>query len=356
MTLSPVFRSAQAVSLLQQQGIWDRFAPALAAQIEAVATVHNDLEAVIDGRFRLPAGRTVTEAADEDPALKMLQDYFFLTLFLSLFEGLGVDPARRPFYSELDFCIMGTITAADNLFDDQAKMLLPLRPVAGQRYASILQLMCFERLMRRVGDRAVAAGLFAAEPFARVQRALIDQMAEIGELEGSEESGVGDDIPVPEVMVDRVHRVRGGMLFGLAFAAPKILEAGAVQEKMIKAEPAIARLGTAFQIVDDLTDFEFDLTRKSHNLLVSEIFHHGSPEAKAKLAELWAGATPEPGLVEGLFADSARAVLGIAKREARAAFAALKELGFWFPAELADEVVHAIVGLDGVARMQALAE
>lgn len=353
MTLSPVFRSAKAVDLLQQQGIWDRFAPTLARQIEAVAAVHNDLEAVIDSRYRLPAGRTTTEA-DGGQELKTLQDFFFLTLFLSLFDGLGVEERRQPFYAELNFCIMGTITAADNLFDDQAKMLLPLRPVAGARYASILQLMCFERLMARVGAKAVADGLFGAEPFARVQRGLIDQMAEIGLLEGSEEAGVGDHIPTPEGMIDHVHRVRGGKLFDLAFVAPKVLEQGAVLEKIEKAAPAIAQLGTAFQIVDDLTDFEFDLGRKSHNLLVAQIFHHGTPEEKAKLAELWAGQAPEAGLVEGLFAESARQVLEIARREARASFTTLHELGFWFPAEMADEVVHAIVGLDGVARMQAL--
>ena len=318
MTLSPVFRSAQAVSLLEQQGIWERFGPALAMQLEAVQTVHDDLEHVIDGAYRLAPGQAMTpENQGDNQELAFLQDYFFLTLFLALFESLGVAPERLPVYAELNFCIMGTITAADNLFDDQAKSLLPLRPVAGARYSSILQLMCFERLMRRVGDRAVAAGLFSAEEFARVQRALIDQMACIGLLEGSEEGGV-DEIPEPEAMIDRVHRVRGGLLFGLAFAAPKVLERGEVLARIEKAEPAIARLGTAFQIVDDLTDFEFDLGRRTHNLLVSRIHHDGRAEEKQKLEALWAGQTPEAGLVEGLFADfGARGARARPRRGAR---------------------------------------
>lgn len=358
MTLSPVFRSAQAVSLLEQHGIWERFGPALAQQLESVQVITDDFTQVLGERYRLAPGQegAMSHGAPrgDDPQLAFLQDYFFLTLFLSLFEGLGIAPERLPFYAELDFCIMGTITAADNLFDDQAKTLLPLAPLAGARFASILQLMSFERLMRNAGDRAVARGLFSAAEFACVQRGLIDQMASIGLLEGSEEGGV-DEIPAPEAMIDRVHRVRGGHLFGLAFVAPKTLEQGATLEKVQKAEPAIARLGTAFQIVDDLTDFEFDLKRRTHNLLVSYIHHHGSPEEKAKLAALWSGAeTAEPGMVEGLFAPSARAVLERARREARESFAVLAELGFWFPSELADEVVHAIVGLDGVARMDAL--
>ncbi|MBI4545193.1 MAG: class 1 isoprenoid biosynthesis enzyme, partial [Gemmatimonadetes bacterium] len=169
-----------------------------------------------------------------------------------------------------------------------------------------------------------------------------------------EEGGVRE-IPRPEEMVEHVHRVRGGRLFELAFVAPKLLETGEAGRRVRRAEPALARLGTAFQIVDDLTDFEFDLDRRSHNLLVSQIRHHGTSRQRAKLVELWGGAPARPGLVESLFREPARAVLGWAYREARAAFRAFEELGFWFPARLADQVVHAIVGLEGVTRMEAIA-
>ena len=354
MTLSPVFRSEQAVRLLETQGIWERFGPAAARQAEAVAAVRDDLAGVIGEPFRLdpnqPPDHKDRDGSDE---LTFLQEYFFLTLFLSLFESLGVDLARLPFYARLNFCIKGTITAADNLFDDQAKSLLPLRPVQGSRYHSILQLMCFERLLPRVGNWAVGHGLFAREAFESVQRGLLDMMAEIGSLEGSEEGGVAE-IPPPEAMIEKVHRVRGGMLFGLAFVAPKALESGSVLEKMLQAEPAIAELGTAFQIVDDLTDFEFDLGRRSHNLLTSRIHHHGSLDEKMILRELWNGQPPSANVVEDSFGESARVVLEFARQEARRSLGTLERLGFWFPSRLANEVVHAIVGLDGVARMDAL--
>jgi hypothetical protein len=357
MTLSPVFRSPQAVRLLEQHGIWQRLAPSLALQAGAVLRIHDDLAHVIGERFRLPAGQIPrgNDGRDGDAELLMLQDYFFLIVFLALFDSLGIAPQRLPFYAALNFCIKGTITAADNLFDDQAKSLLPLRAGGGPRYGSILQLICFERLVRRVAERAIAAGLFPREAFDRVLLGLLDRMAEIGQLEGSEEGGV-HEIPTPETMIDRVHRVRGGMLFGLAFVAPTRLESGQTLERARRAEPAVARLGTAFQIVDDLTDFEFDLARRSHNLLVSWIHHRGDAAARARLEKLWRGDRPEPGLVEGPFADCARAVLEIAYQEARASFQSLADLGFWFPPALAEPVVHAIVGLDGVARMEALTD
>ncbi len=357
MTLSPVFRSAAAVRLLEGEGILDRLEPALRSQARAVETIHGDLEALIDAAFRSEAP-SLPGAPQEDPlgTLAFLQEYFFLVLFRSLFESLGIPAARLDRYAELNFCIKGTITAADNLFDEQAKTLLPLRTGKGARFLSILQLMCFERLIRRSLDRMINAGEATPEAADAVLKGLLDLMARIGKLEGSEEGGV-DEIPTPDEMVERVHRVRGGALFALAFVPPSALESGEVRDRVLRAEPAVARLGTAFQIVDDLTDFEFDVGRRSHNLLVAQVHHAGTPGERALLAELRSGArAPEPGVVEGGFRVSARAVLDRAYDEARRSFRELAALGFWFPERLADEVVHAIVGLDGVRRMEAIAE
>ena len=354
MTLSPVFRSQAAVRLLEEQGVWRHLAPDVTAQADAVRTLYGDLDEVLgdDFRGRAPHVPTAAEALRPE-GLHFVQEYFFLILFRSIFAALGVPPERLRLYTELNFCIKGTITAADNLFDDQAKTLLPLAPVAGARFLSILQLMCFERLLRRTLDRGEAAGVLDPDQSTLVQRGLLDRMASIGRLEGSEEGGV-DHVPGPEEMVDRVHRVRGGALFALAFVAPSVLEDGELAKRVAEAEPAVARLGTAFQIVDDLTDFEFDLTRRSHNLLTAQIVHGGTEAERAALAGLRESQVVPEGTVEGLFRDSARAVLERAYEEARSSFRMLAELGHWLDPELADEVVHAIVGLDGVARMEAL--
>ncbi|MEQ1857709.1 MAG: class 1 isoprenoid biosynthesis enzyme [Longimicrobiales bacterium] len=356
MTLSPVFRSREAVLLLEQQGVWMRLAPDMEAQADGVRAVYADLETVLGAEFRTAPPHVPVAAEMQTPAgLKFLQDYFFLILFRSIFGALGVGRDRLRAYTELNFCIKGTITAADNLFDDQAKSLLPLDERAGPRFMSILQLMAFERLARRVLDRAEGAHVLTAAEREAVQRGLLDRMARIGALEGSEEGGVSS-IPTPDEMVESVHRVRGGALFALAFVAPSVLERGDVGHKLAQAETAVAQLGTAFQIVDDLTDFEFDLGRRSHNLLVSQIHHLGTDDERATLQRLRGdGAGPNGGdLVEQHFKDSARAVLDRAYAEARAAFQGLHALGFWLEPALAEDVVHAIVGLDGTRRMEAL--
>jgi hypothetical protein len=359
MTLSPVFRSDDAVALLAERGVWSRLAADMEAQAEAVRLVHRDFEEILGPEFRKAAPH-VPHASEvmTSTGLAFLQEYFFLILFRSVFASLGVPRERLTLYTELNFCIKGTITAADNLFDDQAKSLLPLSDRAGSRFQSILQLMAFERLSRKVLDRGQEAGVLISSERHRIQRGLLDRMAHIGALEGSEEGGVAEVLS-PDEMVEAVHRVRGGALFALAFVAPAVLERGDSAQKMARAETAVARLGTAFQIVDDLTDFEFDLGRRSHNLLVAQIEHVGSRDERTELERARADAATSggvtPGIVEGPFRRSARAVLGRAYEEARAALAGLAEVGFWLEAELAEEVVHAIVGLDGTRRMGALA-
>lgn len=355
MTLSPVFRSPSAVRLLEEQGVWGRLSEDIEAQANAVRVLYADLRQVLDARFlgeesHLP---TASEALRPE-GLHFVQEYFFLILFRSIFGSLGVPADRLRLYTELNFCIKGTITAADNIFDDQDKSLLPLAQVAGSRFRSILQLMAFERLLRRALDRGQSAGTLDGARRDAILRGLLDRMAAIGTLEGSEEGGV-DEIPTPEEMIEQVHRVRGGALFALAFVAPSVLEEGELARKVRDAEPAVARLGTAFQIVDDLTDFEFDLGRRSHNLLTSQIHHRGSAAERAALSGLRGGGAVPEGAVERVFRESARAVLEGAYEEARASFRALSDLGHWFEPALADDVVRAIVGLDGVARMEALA-
>ncbi|MFP3948358.1 MAG: class 1 isoprenoid biosynthesis enzyme [Longimicrobiales bacterium] len=356
MTLSPVFRSTTAVHLLREEGVWERLAHDIVGQARAVERLRDELPSLIDSRFTVQEDPLPgPEDVDDPRGLEFLQEFFFLILFRSIFRTLGVSEERLSLYAELDFCIKGTITAADNLFDDQSKSLLPLRSGRGSRYLSILQLMCFERLLRSALDRARLAGVVEqSAQISAIQKGLMTRMAEIGELEGSEEGGV-EDIPSPARMIQRVHRVRGGALFALAFVAPRILEDGDVAARLSRAEAAVARLGTAFQIVDDLTDFEFDVGRRSHNLLVSQVRHHGTDAERETLKELWEGRSPvREGEVEASFEESARTVLQGAYEEARASFESLEELGFWFPPRLADEVVRAIVGLEGVARMESL--
>jgi hypothetical protein len=351
VTLSPVFRSPEAVSVLRDEGVWRGLDPAARGQAGAIARVRGDLPHVLEAAY-LDEAALARDAA-EAPGIEFVQEFFFLILFRGVSEAIGVAPAGLELCSELNFCIKGTITAADNLFDDQDKTLLPLRAGEGARFRSILQMLAFERLAARVLARGVAAGAIDRGASDGLQRELLSRMAAIGSLEGSGEAGVSG-VLTPERMVDEVHRVRGGALFELAFVAPRRLAMPPDAGVLARAQHAIQRLGTAFQIVDDLTDFEWDLARGRHNLLVAQVTHHGSREERRALDEVGTAGPGAGDVVTARFADSARAVIDRGEVEARAALEALHALGFWFPPRLAEQLLRAIVGLDGVARMRAL--
>jgi hypothetical protein len=351
MTLSPVFRSDEAVQILRTAGVWSRLDPAARGQAEAISRVKQDIPAILDSKY-IDLGRLVGDA-QEAIGIEFVQEFFFLILFRSVLQTVGVTTADLRLCCELNFCIKGTITAADNLFDDQDKALLPLALGQGARFRSILQLLSFERLTRLALDRGVNAGSISSSSAAQFQKELLSRMAAIGSLEGSEEGGV-EGVIEPDQMIEQVHRVRGGALFELAFIAPRLLAASVDPELLARAQRAISKLGTAFQIVDDLTDFEFDFNRGSHNLLVSQITHCGAAEERNHLAALGAAPAGVGDIVTELFAESARAVVERGEDEAKRALEELRSLGFWFPTELSHELVRAIVGLDGVERLRTL--
>ena len=351
MTLSPVFRSDEAVEVLRIAGVWSRLDPAARGQAEAITCVKQDLPQILDasyidmGQLGADHGRPI--------GIEFVQEFFFLILFRSVLQTVGITTADLRLCCELNFCIKGTITAADNLFDDQDKALLPLKTGQGSRFRSILQLLAFERLASRALERGVSGGSISRASAAQFQKELLSRMAAIGALEGSEEGGV-EGVMEPDLMIEQVHRVRGGALFELAFIAPRLLENSVDPDLLSRAQSAISKLGTAFQIVDDLTDFEFDLNHERHNLLVSQITHRGSSEERARVLALGEATAGASDVVTEMFAESARAVVERGEDEARRALEELRSLGFWFPTELSHELVRAIVGLDGVERMRSL--
>lgn len=346
MTLAPVFRSPEAVSALEEKGYWTRLAPSFAAHREANTLLAGMLRDVIDPQY-------LHEDTPPDTDLAFMQDNFFLILFRSLFESLGCNEERLHTYTLLNICIRGLVMCGDNFFDDEEKIVLPLCLGRGKRFRTIVQWMCFQTLVHRILDQH--AQWLSTENRARFEKDLLSALTFIGHLEGSEEGGV-DEVPGVQEMIDGVHRVRGGSLFSLAFIAPRIGEADSERAAWEQAEEGIRRLGTAFQIVDDLTDLEFDLGRRSHNLLMAQVVHEGSDDEKALIEKLLQ--SPEMraqgGWVEKSLNGSASKVMEIAKLEAEKGFETLKNIGFWFLPDDALLFVRAIAGDAGFRRIQGL--
>ena len=347
MTLSPIFRSPEAVEALRSRGYMRSLRASVKAQRESKRRIHELLRDVVSADY-------LAESRQPRDDTAFLQEHFFLALFHSLFRAIECPADRLRGYSLLNQCIKGLVTAGDNLFDNEAKMALPLKLGQGAAFASIMQMLCFDHLIARVLEEETP--FFSAEDKVAFRKLLLSRMAYIGTLEGSEEGGV-DDVPTVTDMVDRVHRVRGGELFALAFVAPTVGEKDGRPDVWARAEQGVRHLGTAFQIVDDVTDFEFDLGRRSHNIVVAEIVHRGTVEERTALADVRSqDGSPPVGTLEEHFTRSAAAMLDLALAEAREGFVCWQELGFWFPPDDAGLFIRAIAGDNGDQRVRDVSE
>ena len=347
MTLSPVFRSERSADRLAEWGLPGQLSGAIEEQRRALAEIHAMLPAIIDARY-------VQQCPAPESDVVFLQENFFPVLFTAILAAAGCRPSRLHTYALINCCIRGLITASDNLFDGEHKRCLPLALGSeGPCFSSIMELLCHQRLLRRALDRAVLEGDASHQQTDDAERALLSSLAAIGRLEGQEEAGVDCVLPVDE-MLARVHRVRGGALFELAFIAPLHLESGPVRQRCLVATSAARRLGTAFQIVDDVTDLEIDAQRHTHNLLLAAAWHDGSAQERAFAAGLLHGQRPRPGSIEQTLAASAGRVLAIAVSEAERAFSEISGLGLVLPPQRAHDLVSAIAGAAGQARLEEL--
>ncbi len=346
MTLAPVFRSPEAVNALQNKGYWQKLDGSFTAHREATTILNSLLKDVVDEEH-------LADSIDQGNDLEFLQENFFLILFRSIFETIGCDRPHLDLYTLLNCCIRGVVLSGDNLFDDEEKLVLPLSLGKGKRFMSIVQMMCFQNLIRR--SLEVHGSWLDETEKGLFQKNLLSALTDIGRLEGSEEAGINHVLEVGQ-MIENVHRVRGGRLFALAFIAPRIGERGNRSELWERAEHGVRCLGTAFQIVDDLTDFEFDLGRGSHNIVVAQVKHKGTDEERKLLKELEQSPKmrAEQGWIEKGLSGSASSVLSHAKVEAETGFEELKKAGFWFDPGDALLFVRAIAGDAGFERIQSL--
>ncbi len=314
---------------------------------------HHEVEDAIQARFReLLEPRYRTAAKPRPNRLQYLQKNFFSSLFLSIYGALGIPPARRLFYGQINHCIRGLVTATDNLLDDEYKELLPVNfPEPAIRFKSVMHLLCFDRILEQVCRQAVSDGVLAPTLLEPLLDAVFRAMVPIGAEEAMEEGGV-TDILTPTAVLDSVHMYKGGKLLCLAFTAPLLLETER-EETLRLAETGIYRIGMALQVIDDLTDFHEDISHRNHNFLTSSVYHEGGVEERGRLAATLKQPREKPEAVEALFPETLRRVMAQAIGEALAGFAALEEAGYWYNERQAMRIIRFLFTLRGVGHLLA---
>jgi len=206
---------------------------------------------------------------------------FFSILFVSIFQAIGIEPWRVRHYAAIIHMVRGIVTATDNILDDESKGALVVDLRAGHVLSNVLSmLMQAGQLQRHI--REVTPDDEAAD---RAWGALVDLLYAIGDEESGEEAAVEEVLP-PKRLLDEIHRFRGANLLLLAFVVPEMNEPE-LAEQIGHAKSGVFRIGLALQILDDLADFQEDITRRNHNFLRSWlVFGAGTDGRGGKAPEI----------------------------------------------------------------------
>lgn len=336
MTLLPIFRSAESLGFLKKSGYLNKFAPAIKLQRDVYKQVSEWLT-----ELGVHEATWVTDPGSQTDE-QLLQKDFFLILFNSVLMA-HTSIKKVSYYARVNLATRGMINAADQILDDEEKPLLKL-DIPPSNSKKLLEYNIFSHLFLKAHQTAVDEGIITKGQHDEIIRLFYAIVADIGKLEGSEEIGIKEYYSIDET-IEQVIRIRGGNLFLLGTCSPKVCEPK--NKTWAKIYGGIENLGVGFQIVDDLTDFEFDIKRGSHNILETVIQQEGTYEEKRLLMPIrkkirrW-NQRLSSSMLMAYFPKSTKRVLGLARDEVRVGFKKLQEAGFWFDPKYSINFVRSI--------------
>ncbi len=315
------------------------------------AKEHRQVESQIDAIYRaMLDSRYQGPEKNKKNSLQYLQQNFFSSLFLSIYQAIGIPPEKRLFYGKINHCIRGIVTGTDNILDNEYKEMLPLNfPEPAIRFKSVMHILCFDRILETLIRQAAESGLIGADTVADLHQAIFRDMVPIGAEEAMEEGGV-TTVLTPAEILKSVHMYKGGKLLCLSFAAPALLEKE-LQHLLKPAQSGVYRIGMALQVIDDITDFYEDIENANHNYMLSAVHHEGSKSEQQILAAIMTGENVESSPVEEIFRDTLETVMARAIGEAVSGFSDLATAGYWFNQKQAIRIIRFLFQVRGVGRL-----
>lgn len=244
----------------------------------------------------------------------------FSTLFQSVYHLMGIPASRRALYGKMIHLFRIWVTSADNLLDDEDKLVVPMTmPGSSRTMRQVVAIMAADRVLADILNEAVQQGLLTPgqrdELLVESLRRLLPSAAQ----EATEEGGITSR-PAPGYVLDVIHRLKTGLLFNLAFVGPDVVEPSQVPQVSRALREGLMAFGLGCQVLDDIRDMARDLLEGRHNYVLSTIAH----EAPALLEELRAEArTP----ADRLYLAVPQVVLPVARRGLDLMVSGLRAMG-----------------------------
>ncbi len=255
---------------------------ALAEQRSCIASVYGHARTLVE---TLPGTEPEFQTCLEEipDSFYSTRKNIFSTLFQSTYQLLDIAPARRHLYGQMIHLFRIWVTSADNLLDDEDKIVLPVQmPGSSHVMRQVVALMAADRVMNCILDEAVRGGVIRQGHLLNISRRSLQVLLPSAAQEASEEAGVIER-PDPEYVLRTIHKLKTGILFNIPFMGPEIVEDKIDSGKMAQLKTALLDFGLGCQLLDDIRDMARDYVEKRHNYCLSALFTE-HPEAYRALS------------------------------------------------------------------------
>ncbi len=200
---------------------------------------------------------------------------FFSALFLYSYFREGVSRSRRVLYAAVNQCLRGMVTGCDNILDDEYKKTLDTDlPEQALRFRSVLDIMVSDRVLFTLLHKKSMEDELTSRQVSDACFESLRVLTKSGVQEASEEGGIGERL-TPEIVLEKVHHYKTGILFKAPWGVPGVIE-NLDDEKVSQIKDALYMIGMGCQIFDDMVDLSRDIRMDRHNYVASLICHGSS--------------------------------------------------------------------------------
>lgn len=201
----------------------------------------------------------------------------FSSLFQATYQILDIDPRRRLLYGKLNHLFRIWVTSADNLLDNENKIVVPLAMAGRSRVMNqVVAIMAADRVLHHLLDEAIREGVMPADKAAVLGDRALQVLLPSAAQEASEEGGIGHR-PEPHHVLSSIHVLKTGLLFHIPFVGPEILDTHLDRNRLQAVKNALLHFGLGCQLLDDLRDMARDFVEQRHNYVLSMLSCENHP-------------------------------------------------------------------------------
>jgi iron-sulfur cluster repair protein YtfE (RIC family) len=249
-----------------------------------IEAVFKEAQTLLQSPPKTPPEFDVRLAAIPDDFYSMRRN-LFSTLFQSVYHLLNIHEDRRLLYGKLNHLFRIWVTSADNLLDNEDKIVVPMEITGSSRVMrQVISIMLADRILKNITDQAVDNKTIRPDEASLLTHKSLQILLPSAAEEASEESGITHR-PNPDYILNTIHRLKTGLLFHIPFLGPDTIEFNIDKNTLALCKEGLMSFGLGCQILDDIRDIAKDYLEMRHSYILSTIYTD-NPLYVAKLDQI----------------------------------------------------------------------